>query len=1767
MQIETGHLDIIERNHWDAFRQAYPGDEHFRLACYASLPVALTSDLLYKIWLNFRVADPNADPLETLATVSDLLHSPICREIGRDIYEIHPNIKKAMLEALQNGGIAGKEVVFELARFLRDYVRHSPEKLPSATFREAQIWIATSYLEPENAAKKIIELLTQEASNEKTAGSVDYLLRLAKQRNDMLRSPSGKGQKNDALLAAEQFVNGFRQYRAGDLKGAIEQFRNLDSIIEAGQPKEKGFSASIPMEVWEALRPTATKRRQGNASDQALELIEREKRERTGYLDLGNCGLTEWPDLSEMDWLHTLIMSSKWWDWERHRWENSSNNGTPNQLNAPPSFLLPHSIKHLIARGNPWDNGEQNFDISFVLSLPELVSLDLSFNKITNAFLLTSLNGLTTLSFSFSQISDFSFLHGLSELTSLDISGNQIADANFLNGFAKLQSLNIGFNKITDASFLSFFSELKNLNISFNKIADASFFIRLHRLESLDISFNQVAEFSLLELLTALTSLDISGNFITDIRFINTLSRLKLFNVSFNQITDTLPFKNLTSLESLDISGTQIVDFSFLKAFHKLTTLGISLNQIKDTRFLEPLTKLTFLDVSGNQITDASFLKKLNYLTSLDISDNQIKDLSPLLHLIEKGIPVVLDIPLANAINAQGNPLDNPPLEVVRQGNATILAYFQQKQNSNSETLNEAKLIIIGDAGSGKTSLANRLLDRELPMGADRTQGIDIMVGEYSFPIERGKDFKLNIWDLGGQDKYKLLNQFFFTEGAIYVLVAQSNRQTDLSYWLQTVELFGNGSPLVILFNDYFDGEDLGGFDQAAWQKRFPNLLKGVHWVNLATRRGFLGFEQELQQLAQMLPHTRYEFPSNWTAIRRGLDNRIGRNYISMAEYLDICEANNLKEEKSAMVLISVLHKVGSCLHYQDNPLLEQYIILNINWLTKAAYRILDDPNLGKEQRGILTQADFERIWSDKEYGNMRPQLLELMRQFKIVYPLPNNNGHIVPSLLLNAPPRQWQWEEDNDIELRLEYEFLPNDIMSQFIVMRYLDIDEGRKLVWRKGVVLRWEGAVAIVGKTQSHGMDAIIIKCQGGMRKVLMTSILKTFRDLHGQYKNIKVSEKLPCFCHGCKSKENEQFFFKFERLKRRFEKGGLIIGCENSTQDVSIVELVSQVLVLKKIEAAKGLEIDFNPTQNDEVDSKQHPLQGPIDEVIPQPSGLDLLPTNNMLIVLPLGGDLGSGHYLIVPPEEVSSVKSVMTYVKPKVSVNMKSGILGQAEQKVAVHFRGGVDAFTPQSILRDTPLLRLLEVEREACRKVMDKIDKEAEGKIKFNVQKIKQMITTASRNLLAGVDEGLSFEKIKTFLKDIDLQEEFKDWFSGITDYLGEMTESENANVDTAEEKFNFRKELRTRLNAYMETLEATDIKNRGQLRTFFETKALYNDELIRSNISAILAASRDIERSYRELEVFFKNAGPRRVRNVTLLSYSVSAFQGGDFDRLSQAVRDTLMDKGMRLDLSRSYSSIVFPRMLGGDSKNTSSSAYSDFQRLLVLTDIPIIVSNIKDIEPYIQRWVSSNAHSKNLLLFANNIVLRKPIVEYVEKLELLGSSAMAVAGLLYSSSIFKFNENSLRGVKELSFKVSKPEAKSYSEKGINVLGYVESKIMPLEFCTAFIGHDTGLKNPFLSLTMNYITKILEHHLNVNVFAFQKIDSKMLDDSERRIEAFLKLLQEQAILEQGKIEEFGNDSKRADSLRLSINIKLPNNAKSFVLKMDISRGFASESIS
>jgi GTPase SAR1 family protein len=107
----------------------------------------------------------------------------------------------------------------------------------------------------------------------------------------------------------------------------------------------------------------------------------------------------------------------------------------------------------------------------------------------------------------------------------------------------------------------------------------------------------------------------------------------------------------------------------------------------------------------------------------------------------------------------------------------------------------EAKLLILGEPGAGKTTLAKKVKDPRYQLQEETsTRGIEVV--RWLFPMENGSMFRANIWDFGGQDIYHATHKFFLTKRSLYVLVADSHREdTDLYYWLSVASLFSDGVP------------------------------------------------------------------------------------------------------------------------------------------------------------------------------------------------------------------------------------------------------------------------------------------------------------------------------------------------------------------------------------------------------------------------------------------------------------------------------------------------------------------------------------------------------------------------------------------------------------------------------------------------------------------------------------------------------------------------------------------------------------------------------------------------------------------------------------------------------------------------------------------------------------------------------------------------------------------------------------------------------------
>src|SRR5260370_4444024 len=131
------------------------GQAHLYLAQHAAFPLALTPDLLYRLWANFSQATSGQRLHIPRVAVSDLLLSSLCAEVGQELYEMDVAVRNELLDDLQIN--FGDQRLKELADFLLVYVRQqlgSPD-LYVRNFAKSQQWTALAYIRPSDAAREL----------------------------------------------------------------------------------------------------------------------------------------------------------------------------------------------------------------------------------------------------------------------------------------------------------------------------------------------------------------------------------------------------------------------------------------------------------------------------------------------------------------------------------------------------------------------------------------------------------------------------------------------------------------------------------------------------------------------------------------------------------------------------------------------------------------------------------------------------------------------------------------------------------------------------------------------------------------------------------------------------------------------------------------------------------------------------------------------------------------------------------------------------------------------------------------------------------------------------------------------------------------------------------------------------------------------------------------------------------------------------------------------------------------------------------------------------------------------------------------------------------------------------------------------------------------------------------------------------------------------------------------------------------------------------
>lgn len=642
----------------------------------------------------------------------------------------------------------------------------------------------------------------------------------------------------------------------------------------------------------------------------------------------------------------------------------------------------------------------------------------------------------------------------------------------------------------------------------------------------LDLSSCELRGGEAISELNILSHLDLSDNQLSNIRFVGNLHHLTHLNLTRNRITDITPLESLKQLERLYLNANPVSSYSPLKNLKNLTHLYLNTNIIDDFSFLVDLPNLKCLNLNGCKLKNIEFLKGMKELTHLYLKDNQIprivglKDLRNLVYLdlrnnqISFLPPEIIDLDIdiywtdtdKPGILLKNNAIDPPPIEILTRGSQAVKVYLKSLFGEN-QALNEVKVLLVGDGGSGKTSLVRRICNEGFSWDEPETHGINIKPWEIR---SEGEFIKIHFWDFGGQEIMHATHQFFLSLRSLYILVLDGRREEKIEYWLKHTESFGGDSPVLVALNK-IDNNPLYDVNRRFLQAKYKNII-GFFPISCAKGIGIDNFCENLSAALKKVEMCKIKWSANWLVVKTHLEN-MEENFINYKEYRTLCDHENITEAEAQNTLVELLHDLGVVLHFKDLDLIDTHV-LQPKWVTQAVYKIINSIKI-KNAGGILKIYWLEEILLKKveEDFYYPPEkykyIIELMIKFELCFEI-DKETVLIPDLLgIQEPPFEFDYEAALRLIVRYK-DFLPGVVIPRMIVKMHRDIKNHWQ--WLTGVVLESQSFQATAVIKSDNAAHEINIWVAGAWKQNYLPVIRHILKSINDRFEKLAVDERIP-------------------------------------------------------------------------------------------------------------------------------------------------------------------------------------------------------------------------------------------------------------------------------------------------------------------------------------------------------------------------------------------------------------------------------------------------------------------------------------------------------------------------------------------------------------------------------------------------------------------------------------------------------------------------------
>ncbi|MEH2250889.1 leucine-rich repeat domain-containing protein [Nostoc sp.] len=708
-----------------------------------------------------------------------------------------------------------------------------------------------------------------------------------------------------------------------------------------------------------------------------------------------------------------------------------------------------------------------------IASLTQLQTFDLSGNKLTELpEAIASLTQLQELNLSDNQLTELpEAIASLTQLQTLNLSYNQLTELpEAIASLTQLQELNLSDNQLTELpEAIASLTQLQELNLSDNQLTELPEAIAsLTQLQVLYLNDNQLTELpEVIASLTQLRLLDLTENQLTSLpECLNQLTQMQELYVSRNRLT-SLPksLVHLTQLQTLGLAGNQLTSLPELLVYlTQLQTLGLSGNLLESLPiWLCKLTQLHTLGLASNNLVQLpesigslvelrhlylgsqekgigrwgfGFGRTSNKLSLLPDSICQITQLRTL--SLEYNSITDLPVALVKLEHLKELELNNNPLipnlaAAYKQGTEAVLQYLRAKAEAQV-TLNEAKLILIGEGEVGKSCLLGALRGDKWVDGRPTTHGIEIKPVIVNV-LDTGTEITLNGWDFGGQRVYRPTHQLFFSAPAVYLVIWKPREGPQQGFVKEWITLIKNREPeakVLVVATHGGPGQRQPDIDRQEILDQFgkDTVIDFFH-VNSKPSEdtthctGLAELKEAIARVAASLPEMGRSVPAKWQQVREILQAS-DKAYLPYDDVIAICAEQGIDKEQAELFL-RISHTLGHFIHYHYDPTLRDIVILKPDWLAKAISFVLDD-QMTRKRNGLVEFEHLNQLWSHPPFegeegypSKLHPIFLRLMERFDLSYkvvfdPSETSNTSLIAQLVPDTRPEPLpNWGEQSE--------------------------------------------------------------------------------------------------------------------------------------------------------------------------------------------------------------------------------------------------------------------------------------------------------------------------------------------------------------------------------------------------------------------------------------------------------------------------------------------------------------------------------------------------------------------------------------------------------------------------------------------------------------------------------------------------------------------------------------------------------------------------------